>query len=252
MAAKSFIGAGDVYIDRLTGAGVRQGSVKIGIGKLEIKPNVDLKEQTSKGRDSYGQVIASVALNKPAELNISLTQVDRKALAIALLGDDVAHAITSGSVLVGAPEAVTVYDDKAVFLAHRNVSTVVVKDATDTTTYVVGDDYTLDARLGTITVVPTGAIADGDVLHVSYAYAAEAGYKIKGATQPQVKMAVFLDGKNMVDGGLCYVDIYEATVSPESAVDFLADDFAEINLKGSMATPTGKTEPFTVVMLDAA
>jgi hypothetical protein len=246
--AQSFIGAGDVYIDRLTGAGVKQGSVKIGIGKLEIKPNVELKEQTSKGRESYGQVIASVALNKPAELNIALTQVDRKALAIALLGDDVAHAVTGASV---TDEAATARHGKAIFLAHRNVSAVTVTNSAGAVTYVSGTDYTLDARLGAITALSTGAITDGQTLLVDYTYAAESGYKIKGATQPQVKMAVFLDGKNMVDGAACYVTIHEATVSPESAVDFLADDFAEINLKGSMATPSGQTEPFDVVMLDA-
>jgi hypothetical protein len=248
MPAQSFIGAGDVYVDRLTAAGVKQGSVKIGIGKLEIKPNVELKEQTSKGRDSYGQVIASVAINKPAEMTMSLTQVDRKALAIALLGDDVAHAVVGASVTA---EAVTARLDKGVFMANRIVSAVVVQDDADLITYVLGTDYTLDARLGLITALSTGSIVDGDVLHVDYTYGAEAGYKIKGATQPLVKMAVFLDGKNMVDGASCYVTIHEATVSPESAVDFLADDFAEIELKGSMATPSGMTEPFTVVMLEA-
>jgi len=246
--AKSFIGAGDVYIDRLTAAGVKQGSVKIGIGKLEIKPNVELKEQTSKGRDSYGQVLAAVAINKPAELTINLTQVDRKALAIALLGDDVAHAVAGAAI---TDEAVVARHDKGVFLANRILSLVTVTDDTEVTTYVLDTDYTLDTRLGMITALSTGAITDGQDLIVNYTYGVEAGYKIKGATQPLVKMAVFLDGKNMVDGAACYVTIHEATVSPESAVDFLGDDFAEIQLKGSMATPSGLTEPFTVVMLDA-
>jgi hypothetical protein len=246
--AQSFIGAGDVYIDRLTAAGVKQGSVKVGIGQLELKPNVELKEQTSKGRDSYGQVIASVAINKPAELSITLTQVDRKALAIALLGDDVAHAVVGAAV---TDEAVTARHDKGVFLANRIISAVSVTNAAKDVTYVLNDDYTFDARLGMITVVSTGDITDAQAILVNYTYGAEAGYKIKGATQPLVKMGVFLDGKNMVDGAACYVTIHEATVSPESAVDFLADNFAEIALKGSMTTPAGMTEPFTVVMLDA-
>ena len=220
--AQSFIGAGDVYIDRLTGAGVKQGSVKVGIGKLEIKPNVELKEQTSKGRDSYGQVTASVAINKPAEMTMTLTQVDRKALAIALLGDDVAHAVTGATV---SDSPLTARHDKAVFLPHRGLSAVVVTDSTGVTTYVLDTHYTLDARLGTITALSTGTITDGQALLVDYTHASEAGYKIKGATQPLVKMAVFLDGKNMVDGASCYVSIHEATMSPDSAIDFLADDF---------------------------
>ena len=246
--AQSFIGAGDVYIDRLTAAGVSQGSVKIGIGKLEIKPNVELKEQTSKGRSSYGQVTASVAINKPAELSMTLTQVDRKALAIALLGEDVAHAVTGSSVV---DEVVLARKTRGVFLANRIVSLVVVKHTSGTPTYVLNTDYTVDARLGLLTILTGSAIVDGTSLKVSYTYGSEAGYTIKGATLPLVKMGVFLDGKNMVDGADCYVKIHEATVSPDSAVDFLADDFAEIELKGSMATPPGMTEPFTVTMLDA-
>ncbi len=246
--AQSFIGAGDVYIDRLTAAGVSQGSVKIGIGKLEIKPNVELKEQTSKGRATYGQVIASVAINKPAELTINLTQVDRKALAIALLGEDVAHAVTGAAI---TDEVLLARHDKAVFLTKRGISLVTVTNSAGAVTYVLDTDYTIDARLGTITALADGAITDGQSLLVDYTHATEAGYKIKGATQPLVKMGVFLDGKNMVNGAPCFVTIHEATVSPESAVDFLAADFAEIELKGSMATPVGQTEPFTVVMIDA-
>jgi len=247
-AAQSFIGAGDVYIDRLTAGGVSQGSVKVAIGKLEIKPNVELKEQTSKGRDSYGQVTASVAINKPAEMTMFLTQVDRKALAIALLGDDVAHTVTGAAVV---DEVLIARKGRGVFLAHRIVSLVVVKHTSGTPTYVLDTDYTVDARLGLITIKEGSAIIEGASLKVSYTHGSEAGYKIKGATQPLVKMGVFLDGKNMVDGADCYVKIHEATVSPDSAVDFLADEFAEIELKGSMATPVGQTEPFTVTMLDA-
>jgi len=246
--AQSFVGAGDVYLDRLTDAGASQGFVKVGAGKLEIKPNSEIKEQISKGRDTYGQVIASVAINKPAEISVVLTQVDRKALAIAFLGEDTAHGVTASSAV---DEAITARHGKGVFLAKRNVSSVVVTDATGVTTYVLNTDYTLDTRLGMITALSTGAITDGQSLLVDYSYAAESGYKIQGATKPLVKMGLFLDGKNMVDGASCYVSIWETQVAPESAVDFLADDWAEITLKGTMVTPTGKSEPFTVTMLDA-
>lgn len=246
--AQSFIGAGDVYLDRLTDAGASQGFVKVGAGKLEIKPNAEVKEQKSKGRETYGQVIASVAINKPAEITVVLTQVDRKALAIAFLGEDVAHTVAAGTV---TDEAMTARHDKGVFLAHRNVSSVVVTNSTGATTYVLNTDYTLDARLGMITALSTGTITDAQALLVDYTYAAESGYKIQGATKPLVKMGVKLDGKNLVDGAACYVDIWETQVAPESAVDFLSDDWAEITLKGTMVTPIGKAEPFTVTMIDA-
>jgi phage tail sheath protein FI len=46
----------------------------------------------------------------------------------------------------------------------------VVKDVTDTTTYVVNDDYTIDNITGILTRVPTGAISPLEVLHITYDY----------------------------------------------------------------------------------
>ncbi len=248
--SNAFLGAGDVWLDRLTEAGVSQGMVKVGIGMLDIKSNVTLTEQTSKGRDDYGQVTASVAINKPADLSLALTEVDRKGLAIAFMGIDADYTLTAGTVSSVTPEAVTAHMNLAVRLAHRNVSAVVVKDHTDVTTYILGTDYTLDTRLGMITAIGS-TIKEGDVLHVSYSYAAESGYRIQGAVQPTVRMAIYFDGKNLVDGTPCYVTVYDAQVTPESSIDFLSDKFAEIKLKGRMVTPVGKSEPFLVEMLTA-
>lgn len=244
--AQSFVGSGDIYLDRLTSAGVGLGYVKVGAGKFEIKPDVDIKEQVSKGKDTYGQVMATVAINKPATVTIQLTQVDRSALAIAFLGEDVSYSTVSGSV---TDEVVVARLDKYVKLAHRNVSSVIVTNDTGVTTYVAGVDYEIALRTGLLKALSTGSIADTQTLKVDYAYAAEQGYKIKGATQPLVRMGVYFDGRNMVDGSHCYVTIYEAQVAPESAIDFLQNDFADIVLKGKMITPAGKSEPFVVEMV---
>lgn len=54
----------------------------------------------------------------------------------------------------------------------NNVSAVSVQDETDTTTYVEDTDYSLDAVRGRIYIIPGGAIADDDVIHVDYTPAA--------------------------------------------------------------------------------
>lgn len=43
----------------------------------------------------------------------------------------------------------------------------VIQDETDTITYVAGTDYTID-EYGSISVIPTGDISEGDEIHVSY------------------------------------------------------------------------------------
>ena len=88
MASRGFLGGGDLYIDRYdptTGAKLgRMGPYEV--TKFEIKPNTELKELTSKGRSTYGQVIESVAIAKPADFSITFGEVNREGLTLALLG----------------------------------------------------------------------------------------------------------------------------------------------------------------------
>lgn len=56
-------------------------------------------------------------------------------------------------------------------LAHRHVSSVVVKNTGGTVTYTVGTDYTVNAITGVITRVAAGMITAGQTVDVSYSYA---------------------------------------------------------------------------------
>lgn len=55
---------------------------------------------------------------------------------------------------------------------HVDPSSVVVQDATDTTTYVLGTDYAVDYFEGRLMALTGGAIGDGATLHVDYTYQA--------------------------------------------------------------------------------
>lgn len=240
--AESLLCAGDVYLDRLDGDGTTNGYLLTGNAvKLEIQPQAEIKEQTSKGRATYGQVLASVAINQPAQLTIDLNQLDRTNLAMAFMGTDSDIAVTGASV---SDEAVTAQHDKYTPLEYRDVSSVVVTDSTGVTTYVADTDYTVNARTGMIMALSTGDIADAESLLVSYTYATHAGYKVVGGTQPTIRARILMDGKNLVNDRSCFVTIWEAQVTPASPVDFLADEFAALSLTGTMLTPTGKSSPF--------
>lgn len=246
--AESFIGSGDLYLDRLTDAGVSTGFELAGnAAKFEIKAEAEIMEQTSKGRDTYGQVLATAALQKPSTLAITLDQLDPETLALAFLGETAVINVSSGNAV---DESITAKHDKWVEVAHRDISTVVVTDSTGVTTYVLDTDYNVHGRLGLIKALSTGAITDDQALLVDYAYAAEAGKKIKGATKPTIKVKLKLDGKNIVNGKDTIVEVYEAQLTPASPVDFLADDFAELELEGTMVTPTGESQPFHIDQLD--
>lgn len=245
MSARAFLGAGDLYIARYVNGAFENFKGPYECRKFEIKPNVELKEQTSKGRSTYGQVIESVAIPQPSELNVELGEVNKESLALALLGTVAALSQASGTMI---EEPVTAQLDEWVPLLHANLnaSGITVTNTAGSTTYVEGTDYLLNRQLGWIKALTGGAIADGASIEVSGGYGAITGDEIRGSTQPQLRAKFKLDGKNFVDDAPCIVTVHEAVIAADAAFDFLADDFNVVTLPGRMKTPTGFNEPFTV------
>lgn len=255
MSARGFLGAGDLYIARYNIVTASFDAYKgpFEAGKYEIKPNTDTKDLTSKSRNNYGGLLESVNLPKPFDFTAELRNIDTDAVAIAMLGTLSALTQASGSVLVGAPEAVTVTETGKWYpLAHKAVAAVVVKDVTNATTYVLGTDYLLNAQLGWIQAIAGGGIDPLDVLHVSYTYPAFTASRIKGGTSTQIRAKLMLDGINYADSSKCIVEALEVTVAASSPFDFLADNFNTLTLGGRMKTPVGGDTPFTVDMYPTA
>ena len=248
MTARSFMGAGDIYINRMVG-GVSQGMVgPIYADKFEIKPSVDVKEATSKGRYSYGQVLDTVNLAKPTEFTMDLSEVTGDILVMAFLGTTTALNQASGTLTAAS---VVIKEDKWVDIGKKNLgASVVVTNTGATVTYVEGTDFLLNRPLGWIKVLAASAIVDGATLKVTSTYSAATGTVISGSTLTEVRAYMVFDGINQADGTQVTVDVWEAVVSADSAFDFLANDFGNVSLKGRLKTPTGKSEPYTVTVQD--
>ena len=248
MTARSFMGAGDIYIDRMVN-GISQGMVgPIYADKLEIKPSVDTKEATSKGRYTYGQVLDTVNLAKPTEFTLDLSEVTGDILVMAFLGTSTVLNQTAGNLTA---QPVTIKKGKWVDLGKKNLNaTVTVKDTTAVTTYIEGTDYILNRPLGWIKVLDTSAIVDAASLKVTAAYYAATGSKISGSTLTEVRAHLVFDGINQADGTQVTAEVWEAVLSADSAFDFLGNDFGKVSLKGKLKTPVGKSEPFTVTVQD--
>jgi hypothetical protein len=252
MSSRGFLGAGDLYArvyNPATGQ-FDQWAGPFESSKFEIKPNSDLKEMTSRGRSTYGQVIESVPLPKPADLSVTFAEVNKESISMALFGTS--SVINQGSGTV-TDEVITAVKGKHIQLAHSNIgaSGFVVTNNAATVTYVIDVDYTVNYRLGLVHILTTGTIVDAAALKVDYVYNAITGTKVAGGTQTQVRAQFKLDGVNFADQLPVIVDVWEAVLTPDSAFDFLQNDFAEIALKGRLKTPAGKTEPFTVELRDA-
>lgn len=246
MAARSFLGAGDIYINRLVD-GVEQGMIgPIKADKLEIKPNVDTKESTSKGRYDYGQTLAAVNLAQPTQFTMALKEVVGDVLAMAFLGSSAALNKTSGTLTAKSVTIAKIgpwYDLEALNL-EALIS--VTDDSGTPVTLTEGVDYELNRPMGWIRALAGGSIVAGDVVKVTGGYKAATGTVIRGSTLTEVRARIVFDGINQADGNQCTVNIWEAVVSADSAFDFLADDFGNVSLTGNLKTPTGKDAPYIV------
>lgn len=249
MSARGFLGAGDVYLARMVAGVWEDYKGPFECKKFEIKPNVELKEQISKGRSTYGQVIETVAIAQPSDLSVDMSEVNRETMAIALLGTVAALSQASGSL---SDEAVVAKLDSWVPLSKAALTGAqTVTHTSGSPTYVEGVDYLINKQLGWFKAIAGGAITEAQSLKLDSAYAAITGSEIKGSTQTQLRVRMKLDGKNFADDLPCIVTVHEAVIAADAAFDFLGDDFATVTLPGRMKTPAGYTEPFTVHLRDA-
>jgi hypothetical protein len=247
--ARGFLGSGDLYINRQSG-GVYSGWVgPFECEQFEIKANSELREKVSKGKATYGQIVASASIPKPFDLNITLGEADKTGMAIALLGN--VSAVTQ---IAGSLTAVTVVGVADVWVPltkQRLTGSQTVTNAAASTTYVLGTDYLIEKEMGWIKVLSTGSIGvAAATLKLTSTYAAITGDQIAGATNSSVIAQFRLSGKNLADDTPAIVNVAQAVVASQAAVDFMADQFATIPLSGRMVTPSGFTEPFTVQLLN--
>ncbi len=242
-----FFLAGDVYLDIFDANNQPLGLIGPMNGEtVAAKPEADRIDQLSKMRDSYGQVRNSVNLPKPSTLTLALRDVPTEVLAMALGGSVVDVNETAQTV---TDESVTAKLGRWVDLQYRNINagSVVVTDSGGTITYLEGTDYEINYHLGLIRAIEGGAITDGQSLLVDYATSAVTGKRITAMTRSQFKCRILVDGVNMADDNKqVHAEIYRATLTADGEIDLLAEEHLTVSFTGTMETPAGKSEPYTL------
>jgi hypothetical protein len=240
-----FLGSGDLYYNRVVN-GVSEGWYRFGNAtRFEIKENAEIKERISRQQATYGQVLDSVSIKQPAEISVTLDDLDYKNLALVFLGDTSAVSVTGAT---ATAEAATAPAPGASFqVANRKISSVTVTGPSGTPTYVDGTDYEVaNAELGLIKILEGGSLSGSETLEVNYTYASMTANKVTGGTDSSIKVALMMDGKNLADDSKVMVNVLEAVMTPETGVDFLSEEFATLEMTGTLNTPAGSGSSYTV------
>lgn len=257
--SKAFLGAGRVYLDRITDGGASTGYLEPAeLATLEIGESTELKTMTSKSHENYGQVLASVSVKQPAKLKLTLTEIDVDALALSLLGS-VETATVAGGTVSTTPDTFTLIPGRWVKMGNQNITphaagTSDIVIATDvqapaTPAPVSLDDVEINHRLGLIKYTGS-ALTVPTAVTATYKHGGVTGRLITGSIQPQVRFRVLFDGKNLVTGEYVQVEIDEAICTPASPVDFMSDNFAELVLEGDMRVVGDAASPYRVYVIE--
>ena len=120
LSIQSFLGAGEIYFDRLTSAGASQGYNAIGNAlQFELSPDAEMKELESRNPANYGQAIAAVTIPKSTKLKFKFSDFDATALEMALMGTS--SAINQSAQTV-TDKTVTAKEGKYVEIGHRSAT----------------------------------------------------------------------------------------------------------------------------------
>lgn len=235
------VASGDLYIDFLSSTGASTGFQLVGnCKKFAPKVETETKENKMNGRDTFGQTSESFARITGSSLSMTFNRYDPQLLAAAFMGSAVSATAAAGAYTA----TITGIKERWVEVGAIGLDTCVVKDTTNTTTYVAGTDYEVNKRTGMIKVLTTDL--DGDTLNVTGNTLAKTGSRITAGTQSVVNVALRLDGKNLATGGNVLVTVWQAQLRSESDFDFMGEDFPELTFTATLITPTGKSWPFHV------
>lgn len=249
MGARAYSLIGTVYMALLDSNKARVGGFKkVGnVYPFSCKVATEQKKQISRMKETAGQTLHAKTVITDTAGAMNIREWIPESLAWALSGGAAAMTAASGSVAVGTPESITAALGAAVPLAHKNVSSVVIKDVTDATTYIAGTDYNvISPALGLIEVLVGGAIADGAVLHASYSYAAESGYQVNIGSNALIRVAIMIDGKNEEDGTPLTMDFDSVVLASSADINLISDpgtDYEELPFTLTFETLPGATSP---------
>ena len=211
--------------------------------ELTLQADGDDIEIISTDYDNHGAALDSMSDPKPTTGTWKINRFTYNTLALACAGNASALSVAS------APKTKNDFAAKlgeGQMIADVPIDTLVVKDVTDTTTYVAGTDYEVNEQLAVVTPLAGGAINDDDVLHLAYNETAQAGYEILGATALGKKLWLGLDGRNLFSGQKVLLKIAKLKLKPSGTLSFIGSDVAEQQFDFTCIVPDGATEAYTL------
>lgn len=134
--------------------------------------------------------------------------------------------------------------DHWIDLGKKNLTSVVVKNASETTTYVEGTDYELDKDAGLLKCLSTGTITDAQPLKITRTWGAATITKANAAKATTVKGHIWFVG-NPAAGRKLEVKGY-VSLLPNGDISLIADNWMQFSFNMEFLSSSSYTGLFEV------
>lgn len=244
MATKLQITGGALFIEPYATDGVTLGA-KIAFGTTdEITLSTEVEKVQHNDTETKESVLdGDYVVSRSVSLSFTTADISPTMLSRAYLGSTstvtqsaaVSVAVVTAAVVIGGR-----YDT-----GYRNVTSVVVKDVTDTTTYVEGTDYTLSKKGGYI-VILGGSITATDVLHLTVNAPSGTGTLINAMQLDALQGRLTYTGDASVGDSHEYI-LEKVSLNASGDISLKSSEVTTISFEGSALKHNGKyftTETF--------
>lgn len=181
-----------------------------------------------------------VAKKKTAMVKFTTAEVSPDMLARAFVGkvNTIAQtAQTAQPVTITSASKGFVYD-----IGYVAITALVVKDATDITTYTLGTDYTYDANSGMIEILPGGTIADAADLHLTVTADAHSRLVMAALTDTTLEARlIFISDPQ--SGSKWKYTFKKVSIVAQGDIALKGEDFATIEFEGEALVDDSVTDP---------
>ena len=198
----------------------------------------------SKRRGSrYNQPIYSETQPGITSISLTLLEVPTAILARVLYGEAANAAVVAGTVT--DEDVLVTAKDAPITLPHRYLeSTPAPEVSFGGTPLVVDTDYSIDLRKGTLIIKDASTVAAGDTVQVSYGYQAVDATRILGGANPTESFYITGDMEDRNSGEQGYLEVFEAKLTVDGEVDWLAAEPLSPVLTGELLVPANAPAPY--------
>lgn len=197
--------------------------------EFKVTETVEKKDHYS-SRGGIRKKDKSVVSQQDAEAGFILDMIRGDNLQLWTIASDIL-AVTQTSAVTQNTTVVTAHNLWVPVGGFKNLTSVVVKNTAETTTYTLGTDYEIDTVRGMLYVKSTGTITQGQSVHVLYDRGTVARTKVQALSKNQLRGHCWFQANNPTGRNLDLRGY--GTLMPEGDLALIGDDWMTMNFKMS-------------------